>query len=448
MHAFVFIDTNVPLHHRSFDEVDWPREFGVDSVTLVFAPVTLAELDDKKWSGGRRERARAKAVLKKLDALQVSSTPVKVRDGVNAIALDAEPADALFAQHRLSTKSQDDRLLASFIEFRQAHPSDRVLILAADTGLGAKARSRQIELVAPAEHLELPDEPDDVERERDKYRRELAELKSAAPDLRLTFGDDKYHTHYSLRSFSDYDAAAMERLLGEWRSRHPHISTTFPPVMEAISGISLKSLAGFPGVVTEDDAAKHNAAIDAYYKQYQDFLKTWPGAVRGVARIVTLEFVLENSGTAPADDVDVQISTDAAGVWLRKMPKLPRAPSVPKARSPFDIPNISALALQPSYLRDHLLSRADANEDGPNISGDGGNQVVQYGIRRVKHHVPCALPKVYFQFGSDAQIRSFAANVRIVAANIRNPETMSLHVEVERGAAVVPKAPTESPRDD
>jgi hypothetical protein len=80
-----------------------------------------------------------------------------------------------------------------------------------------------------------------------------------------------------------------------------------------------------------------------------------------------------------------------------------------------------------------MLSKADANEDGPNISGDGANQVVQYGIRRVKHHVPCALPKVYFQFASDADVRSFASNARIVAANIRNPETISLHVEVERG---------------
>jgi hypothetical protein len=237
--------------------------------------------------------------------------------------------------------------------FRQAHPSDRVLILAADTGLGVKARSRQIEVVAPAEHLELPDELDDVERERDKYRRELTEVKSAAPNLRLTFSGGENHTRYSLHSFSDYDAATMEKLLGDWRSRHPHISSTFPPMMEAISGISLKNLASFPGVVTEEDAAKHNAAIEAYRKQYQDFLRTWPDVVRGLARVIRLEFVLENSGTAPADDVDVQISTDAAGVWLRKLPNTPRPPSVPKARSPYDISNLSAVALQPSYLRDH-----------------------------------------------------------------------------------------------
>ncbi len=68
MQAFVFIDTNVLLHYRSFDEVDWPGQLGATAVTLVFAPVVLTELDRHKWSGSRREKARAKSTLKKLSA--------------------------------------------------------------------------------------------------------------------------------------------------------------------------------------------------------------------------------------------------------------------------------------------------------------------------------------------------------------------------------------------
>lgn len=56
--AFVFIDTNALLHYQFFDEVDWPAQFGVTNVTLVFAPIVLAELDRHKWSGSRHERAR------------------------------------------------------------------------------------------------------------------------------------------------------------------------------------------------------------------------------------------------------------------------------------------------------------------------------------------------------------------------------------------------------
>lgn len=195
MQAFVFVDTNVLLHFQFFDEVDWHSQLGVTGVTLVFAPVVFAELDRHKWCGSRREKARAKSVLKKISALELSMTAVSLRLGVDALALDAEPPDALFAQHRLQPQANDDRLLASLLGFCDERPGSRVMILSADSGLGVKARSRRIEIVAPADSLELPDEPDDVEREHEEMRRELNEIMGAAPDLALTFGDANTHAN-------------------------------------------------------------------------------------------------------------------------------------------------------------------------------------------------------------------------------------------------------------
>jgi hypothetical protein len=106
--AFAFVDTNVLLHYQFFGDVEWAKHLGVDTVTLVFAPVVLAELDQHKWNGSRREKARAKAVLKRLDQLGFSAAPVLVRPGVEAAALVAEPVDAVFAQHRLDPHVGDD----------------------------------------------------------------------------------------------------------------------------------------------------------------------------------------------------------------------------------------------------------------------------------------------------------------------------------------------------
>src|SRR3954471_7324510 len=107
-HAFVFMDTNVLMQYRLFDEVDWASELGVSRVTLVFAPIVFAELDKFKWTGSRRQKSRARTVVKALGALRLGPTPVRVRDNVEAIALDAEPADALFTEHRLHPQSSDD----------------------------------------------------------------------------------------------------------------------------------------------------------------------------------------------------------------------------------------------------------------------------------------------------------------------------------------------------
>ena len=60
MRVFAFVDTNVLLHYRFFRDVDWAEELGADEATLVFAPVVVEELDEQKWAGTRRARARAK----------------------------------------------------------------------------------------------------------------------------------------------------------------------------------------------------------------------------------------------------------------------------------------------------------------------------------------------------------------------------------------------------
>jgi hypothetical protein len=80
--VFVFIDTNVLLQFRLFDQVDWTNELGVPALTLVFAPIVFSELDKYKWAGTRRQKERARAVLRKLDDLALSTTPVDIRPGV------------------------------------------------------------------------------------------------------------------------------------------------------------------------------------------------------------------------------------------------------------------------------------------------------------------------------------------------------------------------------
>ena len=88
------------------------------------------------------------------------------------------------------------------------------------------------------------------------------------------------------------------------------------------------------------------------------------------------------------------------------------------------------------------------NEDGPNISGEEGDQRVQHAVNRVMHHVPIELPEVYFQFDADDVVASFTVNVRLVAANIRKPKNDSLYVEVRLPDVVDPPVPPEPGEGD
>ena len=443
--AYTFIDTNVLMQFRMFDQVDWAKELRVPEVTLVFAPIVFSELDKYKWAGTRRQKERARAVLKKLLALQLSTTPVDVGRAIKAIALDEEPADTLFVQHRVQPQCADDQLLASYFGFAAAHARERVLVLSADAGLATKARSRRIEIAAPSEALELPDEPDEVMRELEKARRELAEIKNAAPDLSLTFGGGSTHEQFEVRPVHAIDYRTREKLLTAWRRRYPYTKAT-DETIELPGGqkFSFGSLAGLPGYMSAEDAAKYNAAVDGVFARYEAFLSGWPDTVNAYRRIVPFNLVLENSGSAPAIDVNVQFWTDAPGAWRYDLLQVPMvAPGLKKARSPFELVSSFSLLDRMPNLQ---LPTINANEDGPSIS-EGPEQKVQYAVKRVIHHVPCELPKVYFQFDSDEAIGSFRVDVRLVAANIPKPHTNTLNVEVTRGEPVSPPPPPD-PGDD
>jgi hypothetical protein len=446
METFAFVDTNLLLHYQLFTEVDWHKQLDVPEVTIVFAPAIVSEVDDHKWSGARREKARAKSVIKKMLSVGLSSTPVRLRPGVRAMTLDEEPSDAFLAQHRLQVRSNDDRLLASFLKFRDEHPQARVLILSADGGLSTKARSRKIELVVPDDSLELPDEADDTERELEKIRRELAEARSVTPDLRLTFGEGSTHREFQVHLVHNLDEGTLKILLDAWQSRYPHAEAS-PQSLIGPGGraISLSMFEGLPGYTTPAQAKEYNDHVDRVFVKYEAYLRAWPALVNERRRTLKFTPVLENLGTAPADDIDVQLWTDAPGVWLEKVesPLLP--PGIPKGRSGLDSILRSPI-LSASYMdrmTDLGIRSIYQNEDGPNVLGEVPDQRVQYGVKRVKHHVPCELSEVYFRFASDEAIRSFAINVRLVAANIRRPKDDALHIEIRRAATSAPPPPPE-----
>ena len=442
MRLFVFVDTNVLLHYQFFRDVNWPKELCAEEVTLVFAPVVVEELDKRKWAGGRRDRERAKKVLKALKDLGLSTTPVEMRSGVEAVALDEEPVDALFARHRLQPRVSDDRLLASILAFREIQAGGAaILLLTADTGLSVKAPTRQITVAAPEERLELDDEPDETERHLESARRELERLRAVTPKLSVTVAG-KSLVEREVRRFAEFSATRLGRLLEAWRSKHPYVRAASDSVVIPGRGRISLGLAGLPGLRSKEDATKHNATIDRVYGDYGAFLRRWPARLNALTRCLDFRFVLENVGTAPADDVDLLISAEANGKWIEELPELPTAPTVPKPRSPFDFASqYDFMSRHDSFDPGNLRLRDDPI-DGPNILEDEPHNV-RYTVERVKHHMPCDLPVAYFQFDSDADVRSFTMQYRLVAANIREPKSDGLHVKLSVSAAMEPPSPAE-----
>ena len=58
----MFIDSNVLLHYRFFDELDWTTLIKADEVVLTICAPVIRELDRKKWSGHSSRGAKSPQV--------------------------------------------------------------------------------------------------------------------------------------------------------------------------------------------------------------------------------------------------------------------------------------------------------------------------------------------------------------------------------------------------
>ena len=373
-------------------------------------------------------------MIKALDELGLSKMPVRLREGVGVMAIANEPNELVFRREQLHAGVADDRLLASLLSFRnECGNDDRALLMTADGGLRIKARARQVELVTPDDSLANKDEPDETERQLAAANCELAALRSAAPDLRVTI-EGKTHIEGELRPVKAFDAGMLDRLLDEWRSRHPHIGGM--PDSVSIPGggtVYLKGLAGVLGSVSAEGAAEHNATINRVFKEYEQYLRDWPSVINEYRRSLKLTFVLDNAGTAPADGVHVRFWIEADGVWLEELPDVPQLPAMPKRRGPFDLDFLSPA---PLFEATHLLP-LDRDMEGPTITDDEPQQV-KFWMKRVMHHLPVELSAVHFQFRADESVKSFGINYQLVAVNIPKPKTGVLHVKLSVAAPVAP----------
>jgi hypothetical protein len=206
--------------------------------------------------------------------------------------------------------------------------------------------------------------------------------------------------------------------------------------------LNLELLRSLPGFISAEDARQHNQAVEDYFSRYSAYLDGWPAMANGRRRCIGLELVLGNEGTAPADDVHLVLWTPAKGIWREELPKFEPPPAMPRARSSYEL-------FAAPYLPDVDLSglrHRDDPIDGPNIDENNPAEA-QYSVVRVKHHVPCALPKVYFQFASDEDLASFAVQYRLVAANVREPYEGCLNVRLTREPPA-PSSPDELFADD
>jgi hypothetical protein len=423
---YIFLDTNIFLHFVDFDQIDWKKvASSTDDVVLVIAPVVLEEVDSHKYNKNNRLAQKAKKLLPKLERAFESVTSNKCK----VMNLIERPKEAVFLDHHLDRLVKDDHLLASIIQFKQGlSETDKVVFITHDLGPRLKAKSLGIAALPMNEQYLLPNEPDELEVKNRELQKEINELRNKIPKLSLTFLDQSLFKTYHRNKLQETKEAFMERALT--RVRVDYQPLNFQDVNKHISNNPLAGLYSHPlFTVPKSEIEDYNRNLESFFEDYEEYAAAQFEELVFKNNTIKIEFRLENTGTVPAQDIDIDIHfPDGFDLLMEsdfpQRMSMPEPPEMPKRGFP-------ALQIPPSFLYPSNMN-FNPNDtivrlDLPRIKRTNSYNV-SYHFDGLKHNQSIALEPLYAVFDDISKARGFQIDYTLIVSNVPNPVAGTLNI--------------------
>jgi predicted ribonuclease YlaK len=271
----IFLDTNIFLHYKLFDQIDWCGILSCDESLILIPPVTIRELNKQKELHPHKHiRERASKVLKILRTLFAESNSHTLSNANKIFLEDREP-EIDYSKYRLQADIQDDQLVASVIFHRINNIGSDIILITSDDGLLLKSKARRYEINTmslPDDH-KLPMEHDSQQKQIRELEEEVLRLKSAAPDLSLTYEDGNDYYTYAIQKQDICKDDFIDQQLADLKQRRPHLEKPKPPRID-----SAKNLPSYAASIAEMMQAMQNGGliedIDVYNKKLDDFYRS------------------------------------------------------------------------------------------------------------------------------------------------------------------------------
>jgi hypothetical protein len=427
----IFPDTNLFLHYRRLDEIDWLDTTGADAVTLLIAPIVVRELDRKKVQGEtKRIRDRANERLKWLQSIVRKQPSEEIRAGVKIEFIGREPA-LDYAAERLDRAINDDQLVASVLAYAREHETEP-RVTSSDLGLQLKCMTFGLRIVDLPESAKLPDEPDPLEQKLHRTQQELNELKNRQPELEVVFAPDE-SVFFSI-TLAQLPSACLSPL-AVIKAEYPLLVD--PPRTPAgvwvspsavMSAISMSSL-------SPEQRAAHNEKLRTFYRLHETYLCEHQAWREARCLLFPLSLILRNSGQGPANNIRLRLELpEGVEVFTKEPPSEPKAPKPPQLPS-----HLLGLALGIGADRTYGTQVAPflpkpsrvvpIPREGVSIVDDTGS-VVTYRLTSLQHHSNLNFDQFFIRFKSRSEARSFSISYSLMADEMRKPKDGQLNLKV------------------
>lgn len=343
----ILIDTNIILHYKQINQIDWVTLSGYKKCNILIAPILLRELEEKKiFSPSTALKDRASRAIEFLVQKMALSDPIPLRTSVSLLFMDSEPTID-FAANKLVREVNDDHYIASAIE-HQKQTDSPIFIASNDGGMALKIRSRPFDILRLPEELLLPSEIDAQQKELRQTKLELARLQNQRPTLAVEFANGSSKLEVQVPKELSSKALSFRQV----QQNHPLLPSPKKTAGRSISG-NIASLPGFSGSVE-----RYNDRLETFYIDYKRYLAKLEGWYKMVRLTSDVSLILNNSGSATATDIDITLYFPETITLLSKrdFPKKPDQPDPPTKPGSLSDPMSRHYAnmLSPSMLMPNL----------------------------------------------------------------------------------------------
>jgi hypothetical protein len=427
----IFPDTNLFLHYRPLNEIDWCSLLRSNAVEIEIAPVVTRELEvEKTLNPSRKLRDRAATALRLLHRYLANP---QVREGVTLRFLLKEPSADFGTSRGLNLQLKDDQLIGTFFLYRDEYSDTRCVLVTGDLPLTVKAHQYQIEFLALDEALLLPSELDPLEKKNRELAAELHRYKSREPVLAVLCKDGESHTQVRIGSpndISDPEPEIQAKLAAAKKECQP----------VALKEIDASTLANNPLTAPIMESilqigrpfyGDYNTRVAAYHRDYEKYLRDSASFKTLALRTIVLNLMVENSGTCPAEDIHVLLHfPDGFTLYDEEHPpKAPEEPAVPSK----EINLFPQFSLPSSLSYIHGLQTRFSQPRDPSVPRirKTNSYDVQFEYDKLQHGFIWNLASLYVAFDSWESAKSFSIDYTVHAGNMIDDSEGELGVVIE-----------------
>lgn len=207
---YLFLDTNLFLHYKGYEDIPWNTLIGTtDKITVVIASIILREINSHKDSSKGRIKNKARKISEKLNVILLKGQQSRVPLVYCRESPIQEKEKEIF-----DLTVNDDRFLLNVLH--SSYPKEDVFVVSNDTDLLLKAKESGLNILSMDETYRSAEEPTEEEKELKKVKEELDRWTNRRSSPKVMFVDtDEDCLTFECIHYKPLDELVEERVLKE-----------------------------------------------------------------------------------------------------------------------------------------------------------------------------------------------------------------------------------------